>query len=231
MTKVVTTGLTISNVLYGEPVQAGELVGWRNGRLVRACAVATDPIPAVGVAAASYRANELGAMHLSGEVSGFDNLAVGASQYLSQYAPGDIQSVSPTDPGSLLQLVGYAVAPDRLVVAIRDWGTYVQGRTCVSAQRLGAGPTGPPLPECGGKVGQQVSREDSRAGLSGEAGELPACCPVPPTGFRHATLLTFCRLATLASGKLGGRGRLPKLGRGVAGGELGKVVGRLRRGD
>jgi hypothetical protein len=125
MAKVATTGLTISNVPYGEAVKTGELVGWSNGKLVRACGSGSTPIPAVGIAAASYRDGEFGAMHLAGEIGGFANLAVGDTQYLSLSIAGDIQSAPPSGAGNLMQAVGYAVAPNRLVIAIRDGGSYL----------------------------------------------------------------------------------------------------------
>ncbi|HEX2922695.1 MAG TPA: hypothetical protein VHS28_01555 [Chloroflexota bacterium] len=125
MAKGVTTGLTIANVPFGDTVKAGDLVGWSNGKLVRACGVSSGPIPTIGVAAASYQSDELGAVHLAGEVSGFTDLVAGDTQYLSLSTPGDIQSIPPSGAGSLMQVVGYAVASDRLIVAIRDGGSYL----------------------------------------------------------------------------------------------------------
>ena len=125
MAKVATTGLTISGVPYGEDVKAGDLVGWSLGKLMLACGAAVNPIPAVGVAAAAYRSGEVGAVHLGGEVSGFTNLGVGDTQYLSLTNPGTIQATPPSGSGNLMQVVGYGVSLTRLAVVIRDWGTYL----------------------------------------------------------------------------------------------------------
>lgn len=125
MSKVVTAGLTVAGVPYGEDVRAGDLVGWSGGRLVRACGSAGNPVPAVGIAAASYKADESGAMHLVGEISGLSGLTVGGMQYLSLSTPGSIQGSVPSGTGNLKQAVGYAVAGDRVAVVIRDQGTYL----------------------------------------------------------------------------------------------------------
>ncbi|MHB0869801.1 MAG: hypothetical protein ACYC66_14130 [Chloroflexota bacterium] len=123
MSRVATTGLTISGVPYGENVRAGDLVGWNSGKLMRACGMVGNVVPAVGVAAASYKNGDEGALHLMSEVSGLADLAEGDTQYLSLSAPGDVQSTVPTGMGNLKQAVGYAVAPDRIAVVIRDEGT------------------------------------------------------------------------------------------------------------
>jgi len=125
MGKGVMAGPTVSDVPYGEDVRAGDLVGWSGGKLVRACGSAGNPISAVGIAAASYKDGETGAMHLAGEVSGFAGLAVGSVQYLSLTTPGSVQATLPTGTGNLRQAVGFAVAVDRVAVVIRDGGTYV----------------------------------------------------------------------------------------------------------
>ncbi len=125
MGKAVTAGLTISGVPYGEDVRAGDLVGWSGGKLVRAIGSAGGPVSAVGIAAASYKSDEVGAMHRMGEVSGFAGLAAGDTQYLSLATPGGIQAAVPAGVGNLKQVVGYAVAADRVAVAIRDEGVYL----------------------------------------------------------------------------------------------------------
>ncbi|MGE5617668.1 MAG: hypothetical protein ACM3US_00245 [Sphingomonadaceae bacterium] len=118
MAKVATTGLTVSGVPFGEDVRAGDLVGWSNGRLVRAFGGAGSPIPAVGVAAAAYKDGDTGALHLMGEVSGFVDLVEGDVQYLSITTPGDVQSTPPSGMGNLKQVVGCAVGPAAIVVRI-----------------------------------------------------------------------------------------------------------------
>lgn len=122
MAKVATAGLTISGVPYGENVMAGELVGWSANKLVRAFGSVGEMIPAVGVAAASYRDGEMGAMHLMCEVAGLSSLTIGAAQYLSTSTAGSIQSVVPSGAGNFKQTVGYAIAADRVAVVLQDAG-------------------------------------------------------------------------------------------------------------
>ena len=123
MAKVVTTGLTISGVTFGEGVTAGDLVGWAVDQLVPAFGAIGTTIPAVGVAAATYKPGDTGAIHLMGEISGLSGLSVGATLYLSLDVPGGIQMVEPAGPGNLKQVIGYAVAPDRIVFAPQGAGT------------------------------------------------------------------------------------------------------------
>jgi len=123
MVKVATTGLTVSSVPYGESVVAGDLVGWSDGKLVRACGAAGAVVQAAGVAAASYKSGDKGAMHLMGEIAGFSGLTPGATQYLSISTPGGVQSATPSGSGNLKQIVGYAVAADRVAIVLRDAGT------------------------------------------------------------------------------------------------------------
>ncbi len=122
MGKVVSAGLTISGLPYGDIVQAGDLVGWSGGQLVKACGVAGDPIPAVGIAAAGYRPGDVGAMHLMGVVSGFASLGEGNTQYLSLSVAGGVQQTIPSGAGALKQVVGFAVAPDQIAMVLRDEG-------------------------------------------------------------------------------------------------------------
>ena len=125
MAKVATTGLTVSGVPYGESVAAGELVGWSASKLVRAFGGVSGPVPAVGVAAATYKNGDVGAMHLICQVAGFSGLVVGAAQYLSVTAAGGVQSSEPVGAGELKQVVGYAVAADRVMVVLQDAGVLV----------------------------------------------------------------------------------------------------------
>ncbi len=119
--KVATAGLTVNGVPYGGSVKAGDLVGWSSGKLVRAYGAA-GAVPAVGVAGASYKNGDTGAMHLICEVSGFSGLLVGGVQYLSLSEEGGIQPEEPSGAGVLKQVVGYAVAPDRIAVVLQDAG-------------------------------------------------------------------------------------------------------------
>ncbi len=118
MGKLVRGGLTVPDVPYGDSVKAGDLVGWSAGKLVRASGNAGAPIEAAGIAAASYRSGDVGSMHLMGEVGGFAGLTPGETEYLSLTTPGGIQSTYPSGVGSVLQVVGFAVAADRVAVVI-----------------------------------------------------------------------------------------------------------------
>ncbi|MGI5837106.1 MAG: hypothetical protein ACOX87_11570 [Chloroflexota bacterium] len=123
MAKVATTGLTLTNVPFGEAVTVGELVGWSDNRLVLANGAVGSVVPAVGIAAATYKEDELGAIHLLGEISGFSGLTVGSTLYLSLDFPGTVQETEPTGPGNLKQVVGFAVAPDRIAFVPEGMGT------------------------------------------------------------------------------------------------------------
>lgn len=123
MAKVATTDLTVSGVPFGEEVTAGDLVGWSNNQLMLASGAAGAAIAAAGVAAAAYKSGDRGAIHLLGEVSGFTGLTVGTTLYLSLDVPGSVQAMAPSGPGNLKQVVGYAVAPDRIVFMPQDRGT------------------------------------------------------------------------------------------------------------
>lgn len=118
-------GLTIGGVTYGESVRAGDLVGWSSGKLVLASGAAGFVVPAVGVAAAAYDDGETGAFHQLAEVSGYSGLTVGADQYLSVSEGGAIQGTAPNGVGEHKQVVGYAVAADRLAVVLQDAGVLV----------------------------------------------------------------------------------------------------------
>lgn len=120
MGKVPVAVLTVTGVPVGESVVAGDLVGFDTAehKLVRAYGGSGGPVPAVGVAAAAYQAGDEGAFHLVGEVSGLVGLTVGAVVYLSLTAAGGTQSGTPSGAGNLKQVVGRAVAADRIMVRI-----------------------------------------------------------------------------------------------------------------
>ncbi len=124
MGKVVSApaGATVGGIPVGEAIKAGDLVGFSGGQMVRAIGAAGGVVVAVGIAAASYRAGDTGAMHLMGEISGFSALAIGDAQYLSLVDAGEIQSDLPAGAGNYRQLVGYAVAADRVAMTIPDHG-------------------------------------------------------------------------------------------------------------
>lgn len=123
MAKVASTALTVSDVPFGEGVTVGGLVGWSNNQLALANGAVGSTIPAVGIAAATYKSGDRGAIHLMGEISGFAGLTVGATQYLSLDVPGGVQEAEPAGPGNLKQIVGFALAPDRIAFIPEGRGT------------------------------------------------------------------------------------------------------------
>ena len=85
-------GLVITGLPVGGDVSAGDLVGWSSQTVVRATGASGSVVPAIGVAMASYRAGDRGAIALSAEVSGFSGLSYGQSQYLSTSSAGASQT-------------------------------------------------------------------------------------------------------------------------------------------
>ncbi len=125
MAKVPVACMTVTGVPVGEGMVAGDLVGFdtTEHKLVRAYGGSTGPVPAVGIAAASYGAGDEGAFHLGGEMAGLTGLTVGAVVYLSISAAGGTQTGVPSGSGNLKQEVGRAVAADRVMVRIEPAAT------------------------------------------------------------------------------------------------------------
>lgn len=76
--------------------------------------------PLIGIVASKPTATTA-VMQYHGEVGGFVGLTPGATYYLSK-TPGQITAVAPSDPGDIIQRVGFAKTPNVLVLMVdRDY--------------------------------------------------------------------------------------------------------------
>ncbi len=115
-------GLTVTGVPVNAAIKAGSLVGISAGKMVLANAAVAGQARALGVAAASYQVGDVGAMHVLAEVDGFVGLTVGDPQYLAEDGSGGVQAAVPVGVGKLSQVVGFAVAGDRVAFVFQDAG-------------------------------------------------------------------------------------------------------------
>jgi hypothetical protein len=123
MTKVPNVGLTVTGIPVNAAIKPGDLVGISGGKMVLAtAAVGAGQVKALGVAAASYRAGDPGAIHAMAEVDGFADLTPGDPASLSIATPGGIQAAAPEVAGQLVQVVGFAVAATRVAFVFQDAG-------------------------------------------------------------------------------------------------------------
>ena len=122
MAKVPSVGLTVTGIPVNAAIKAGSLVGISAGKMVLANAAVAGQVKALGVAAASYRVGDVGAIHVMAEVDGFEGLTVGDPQYLAEDGSGGVQAAAPVGAGKLSQVVGFAVAADRVAFVFQDAG-------------------------------------------------------------------------------------------------------------
>ncbi len=116
--------VAIPNMLYGESVAAGDLVGWSDGKLVLACGAVGTNVAAIGFVPNKppkstgyvYEDGDIGDVVILGEIpKSWSGLSPGAVVYLSLTVPGNIQQAEPTGAGNLSQIVGYAASSDRVI--------------------------------------------------------------------------------------------------------------------
>ena len=120
-------GSAIHDLPFGQAVLAGQLVGWDiNGgthTLIKAVGVSGLFTPAIGVAAESYAAGQLGTVITQGVVDVLiSNLSPGDTVYLDETNAGHISPTPATSGGAFLQKVGYAVSPTKVFLFLQDAG-------------------------------------------------------------------------------------------------------------
>jgi hypothetical protein len=118
-------GLVVTGLPVGGSMEAGDLVGWSSGQVVRAIGASGSPVTAIGVALAAYRTGELAAVAIQAEVSGFSAITRGQRQYLSVSAAGERQASAPSGTGQWKQTVGWGTGPDRIAFTFQDEGVSV----------------------------------------------------------------------------------------------------------